>query len=132
MRAWQQVDITTLDMRKIAEKSTFAMLEQMEDQVWQHGSYKTDEALAAGVREALLEQLSEDCTDCLTTQRVKVEFHYQDDQWRPVMNTALYEAISGYAAYADQSVEAALKAYQEKRQAAEKTAETEDDSSENN
>ena len=116
VKAWQQVEITTLDMRKLAVKVIPAVLQQTEAQIWEHGSYKTDEALMQGLNAALLDQLSEDCSDCLTMQRVKVEFHYKDGQWRPIMDAALYDAISGYAAHADQSVENAVKEYAAQRQ----------------
>ncbi len=116
VRAWQQVDVTTLDMRKLVSRSVPVVLDRMEGQIWQHGSYKTDEALRQGLREVFVEQLSEDCSDCLTTQRVRVEFHYRDGQWQPLMNAALYDAVSGYAAYADEAAEASVKEYRAGRQ----------------
>lgn len=117
VRALQQVEITTLDMRKLVSRSVPVLLEQTEDQIWQHGSYQSDEALTQELRKAMLEQLSQDCTDCLTTQRVKVEFHYRNDRWQPIMNETLYDAISGYAMHADESIETSINAYKSNRRA---------------
>ena len=109
--AWQSVRITHIDMSLLMQKVLNGVMRETTDYEWNHGSYKTDKKIAEAVKASLSNQLSGDLSDCLVTDVVKVEFRYKDGKWKPVMNKALYNAITGNASEAAASVDSFFADY---------------------
>lgn len=103
-KAWQDVEITTLDMRLVVRKLIDGAMEETRAYEWKHGSYKTDEEIMAALRASFREQLAGDLSDCLTTQRLKLTFRYYDGDWHVEMTDGLYTVMTGYSAEAAESV----------------------------
>lgn len=113
--AWQSVKITHLDMSLLMNKVLSGVMKETTDYEWNHGSYKNDKKISEAVKASLSNQLSGDLSDCLVTDVIKVEFRYKDGKWRPVMTNALYNAITGNAADASESVDSFFKEYDSRK-----------------
>ena len=106
--AWQNIAITSLDMRVLAENAVSGAVKDAEAYAYKNGSYETDEEIAAAVNVKMTELLTSP-SDCLSTTVVRVEFSYSDGKWLPVMSDKLYEVISGYSSQAVETIADYLK-----------------------
>lgn len=104
LTAWQTVEITTLDMRAVAEKAVDKAVEDAKSHAYKNGSYKTDEEISEAVRNNLIELLPNVGEDCLSTVRLRLKFCYKKGDWNLVMDDDLYDALNGYSKYVDYTV----------------------------
>ena len=101
--ASQNVEITTIDMRKLAEAAVSRSVESAKDHAYKNGSYKTDEEVEAAVN-AKIAELLDSPEEFLVKVRIKAEFSYKGGEWVLMMNDELYDAVTGYSRYADEAV----------------------------
>lgn len=114
VKATQRIELTTLDMRKLVRNAAEPMLTELDGKIQKNGSFRTDEALEEALREHMAALLSDDCEDSLTTEEIRVSFRYQDGAWHPVMDKALYRALTGYCADSRKTVDEVLGEFRRK------------------
>ena len=103
LSAVQEISITSLDMRKLAEKAVVGAVEDAKEYAHKNGSYKTDEEVNAAVNVKIAELLTSP-SDCLSNAVISVFFIYIDGEWKPVMSDELYQALSGYSSEVEETV----------------------------
>ena len=103
--AWQSVRIVHVDMRLAIRKMLSGIMDETSAYEWKHGSYKTDEDISRAVYESLCSQLDGDLSDCMITERVRIQFRFRNGRWTPVMTKPLYDALTGYASEAADSID---------------------------
>lgn len=108
LSASQEISITALDMRKLAEKAVVGAVEDAKEYAHKNGSYKTDEEVNAAVNTKIRELLTSP-SDCLSTTVINVEFLYIDGQWKPVMSDELYQVLSGYSSETEAAVSECIR-----------------------
>lgn len=113
--AWQSVSITHLDLRLAIKKMLSGVMDETSAYEWKHGSYKTDQEVSAAVYESLCSQLDGDLSDCMITERVKMQFRYKNGRWTPVMTKPLYSALTGYASESADSIDDFFTGYNAKQ-----------------
>ena len=115
VRASQTILVTHIDMRQMIRKILNGIMDETAEYEWKHGSYKSDEEIAAAVKESLMSQLNGDFSNCVIVEKVKIQYRYKDGRWSPVMNEDLYNAITGHASETSGIVEDFFKEYNAKK-----------------
>ena len=115
VKAWQTVEISNIDLRLMIKKALAGIMEETSAYEWEHGSYKTDEQVVEAVNQSLLTQMNNGFDDCITTEKIRVEFRYKDGKWTPVMTEGLYNALTGYASETSECVDSFFKDYASKK-----------------
>lgn len=113
--ARQKLSVTHLDMRLVVKDVLAEVMEETREYEWKHGSYKTDEEIAAAVEEILRARLEGDMSACVTTEWIQMEYRFANGRWHPVMSGELYDALTGHAAEATGSVTEFFEAYRSAR-----------------
>ena len=109
--AWQSVEMTHLDLRLAVRKMLAGVMEETSAYEWKHGSYKTRQEVADAVYESFRAQLDGDLSDCTVTETIKITYRYKNGVWTPVMTEPLYQALTGYASEAAESVDEFFAGY---------------------
>lgn len=102
--AWQEMDITFLDVRKLAGQGIVLTVKQAEEHNRKLGSYKSDAEIKAAVYENL-NAIIISPSDYINTEHIRVEFNYSDGVWKPVITDQLYDILSGYVRQADKAID---------------------------
>jgi hypothetical protein len=113
--AWQPVSITHLDLRLAVKKLLSGVMDETSAYEWNHGSYKTEEEISQAVYASLCSQLDGDLSDCMITDRVRLQFRYKNGKWTPVMTKPLYNALTGYASETAESIDEFFAEYSAKQ-----------------
>lgn len=102
--AMQEVEITTIDMRKLATAAVSRSVESAKDHAYKNGSYKTDEEVSAAVSAKIAELLNSP-EEFLIKVQIRAEFVYKGGKWVLMMNDEIYDTVTGYLRYADEAID---------------------------
>ncbi|MBQ4312590.1 MAG: hypothetical protein IJC18_00125 [Clostridia bacterium] len=95
-KALAQVELTTLDYRKLSSALEEITVERIAELRLEGGAYDDPDSILA-VAQELLPELTSDLTPYLTTETFYVELRYDDGHWNLIINDDFYAALTGYA-----------------------------------